>query len=272
MTVCAADCVTPDLAARALERCLDRCDFADAVLFSDTSVAGRFRHEKIEKLRSIADYSDFCLRGMPKMIDTPFVLVIQWDGYVVDVSAWANAFRKYDYIGGVIHQTQGNVVGNGGFSLRSRKLLKALPALPGSRLNEDIVICRMFRETLETKFGIRFAPEKIAERFSYEDQYPGKATFGFHGPPNFWRHESDAEVLHICKRMGDRWLTSFYFYGLLQELLSHDRVGLAKSLYSLARKARSASVLKNVMAPSVPRHQVGLVLDLLERGFTATNS
>jgi hypothetical protein len=64
------------------------------VLFSDTPVAGRFRHEKIEKLKSIADYSDFCLRGMPRMINTPYLLVIQWDGYIVDASAWANAFRK----------------------------------------------------------------------------------------------------------------------------------------------------------------------------------
>ena len=52
--------------ARALEICLDRCDFADAVLFSDTSVAGRFRCEKIDKLSPLADYSDFCLRGMPR--------------------------------------------------------------------------------------------------------------------------------------------------------------------------------------------------------------
>lgn len=267
MTVCAADCVTPDLAARALELCLDRCDFADAVLFSDTSVAGRFRSEKIEKLRSIADYSDFCLRGMPRMISTPFVLVIQWDGYIVDASAWANAFRKYDYIGAVVHDKRGAFVGNGGFSLRSRKLLKALPSLPVSRLSEDVLICQIFRTTLETKFGIRFAPEKIAERFSYEDQYTGKATFGFHAAPNLWRHESDAEVLRICRRMGDGWLTSFFFYGLLQESLGHDRAALAKSLYSLARQTRSSPALKNTMAPFLPRQQVGAILDLLEQGY-----
>jgi hypothetical protein len=256
----------PELAARALEICLDRCDFADAILYSDTPVVGRFRHERIEKLKSIADYSHFCLRVMPVLIDTPFVLVIQWDGYVVDPGAWANAFRKYDYIGGVIHQKQGNVVGNGGFSLRSRKLLKALPSLPGSRLNEDMVICQMFRKTLETDFGIRFAPEKIAERFSYEDQYPGKSTFGFHAAPNFWRHESDEEVLRVCTSMRESWLTSFFFYGLLQESLSHGRVALARSLYGLARQTRSAAGLKTAMAPSVSRQQVALVLDLLEQG------
>jgi hypothetical protein len=243
------------------------------VLFSDTSVAGRFRHEKIEKLRSIADYSDFCLRRMPKMIGTPFVLVIQWDGYIVDTTAWANAFRKYDYVGAVVHDNKRSAfVGNGGFSLRSRKLLKALPSLPVSRLNEDIVICQMFRTTLETKFGIRFAPEKTAERFSYEDQYTGRATFGFHGAPNLWRHESDAEVVQICRRMVDAWLTSFFFYGLLQESLSHGREALAGELYALARKSRSALALKSAMAPSVPRHQVGLILDLLERTLPATNS
>ena len=53
------------------------------------------------------------------MISTPFVLVIQWDGYIVDPSAWANAFRKYDYVGAVVHDKRGTFVGNGGFSLRS---------------------------------------------------------------------------------------------------------------------------------------------------------
>jgi Protein of unknown function (DUF5672) len=237
------------------------------VLFSDTAVAGRFRHEKIEKLRSISDYSDFCLRGMPRMINTPFLLVIQWDGYIVDASAWANAFRKYDYIGAVVHSKRGTFVGNGGFSLRSRKLLKALPTLPGSRLNEDVVICQIFRETLEKKFGIRFAPEKIADRFSYEDQYPGKSTFGFHAAPNLWRHESDEEVLRICRRMGDAWLTSFFFYGLLQESLGHERVGLARSLYAMARRTNNAAALMAAMAPSVARHRVELVLDVLERDY-----
>ncbi len=194
VTVCAADTQAPALAARALELCLDRCDFGDAVLFSDVPVAGRFRHVTIGRLGSLDDYSRVCLRTMPGLIKTEFALVVQWDGYVVNPGAWASAFRKYDYIGATIYRKDGPpAVGNGGFSLRSRKLLDALPKLPAvPGVNEDWVISGVFRKTLENDFGVRFAPQALAERFSYEMKPPSRATFGFHGAFNLWRQESDA--------------------------------------------------------------------------------
>ena len=68
VTVCAADSLHPDLAGRALDICLEKVDFADVVLFADTSIAGRFRYEAIPKLGSSADYSRFCLQEMAKRI------------------------------------------------------------------------------------------------------------------------------------------------------------------------------------------------------------
>lgn len=261
--------MTPELAARALELSIDRCDFGDAVLFSDSSVAGRFRHHKIERLKSIADYSHFCLRVMPGLVETPFVLVIQWDGYVVDPSAWANVFKKYDYVGAVIHHKLGNFVGNGGFSLRSRKLLKALPALPLSGdLHEDEVIGRVFKKTLEQDFGIRFAPERIAERFSYEDHFPGRSTFGFHGPPNLWRHESDDEVMRVCRQLPVARFATSYFYGLIQNCVQFGRGALASRLYALAREAKSGDALKGAFLRAMPSPVVARTLDILEAGYS----
>src|SRR5688572_12154025 len=82
VTVAVADTIHPDLAARALEICLDRCEFADAVLFSNVAVPGRFRSEPIAPLRSLNDYTRFCLQELPVRIATGSVLLVQWDGYV----------------------------------------------------------------------------------------------------------------------------------------------------------------------------------------------
>jgi Protein of unknown function (DUF5672) len=267
MTVCAADSVTPLLAARALERCLDRCDFADAILFSDTPAAGRFRHVAVDRLKSLDDYSRFCLRTMPLRVETEFALVVQWDGYVVDPGAWASAFRKYDYIGAVIPEDGGIVVGNGGFSLRSRKLLDALPRLPlVPGVAEDWVISRVFRKSLENDFGIRFAPAALAERFSYEVKPPKRPTFGFHGMPNLWRHESDAEVLRIAGGGPQSWLTSKLYFLLIVRCLDNDRLSLAGSLYAMTRESQSRETVERLATQWMPAERaVALVAALEDR-------
>src|SRR5690242_16021729 len=99
VTVCAADSLHPELAARALGICMDQCRFGDALLFSDKSVSTRARLVPISPLKSKADYSTFILRDLIRHIRTPWVLIVQWDGYVVDASAWREAFFDYDYIG-----------------------------------------------------------------------------------------------------------------------------------------------------------------------------
>ena len=72
-------------------------------------------------------------------------------------------------------------------SLRSKKLVNSIQKylLPDD-LNsaEDVVICRYLRARLEENDGLRFAPEKIAEMFSYEMRKPNFDTFGFHGLSN----------------------------------------------------------------------------------------
>jgi hypothetical protein len=79
------------------------------------------------------------------------VLVAQWDGFVWQHRMWDPAFLDYDYIGAPwpAHLTRGEQhrnhrVGNGGFSLRSRKLQQFLAEDPRVEVtdNEDVVICR----------------------------------------------------------------------------------------------------------------------------------
>ena len=251
-TVCVADTLTPKLAARALEICLDRCDFEDAILFSDKPVAGRFRNVKIEALRSLDDYSLFCLRQMPKLTTSEFVLVVQWDGYVVDPASWKSGFQKWDYIGAPIPSRTGPpTVGNGGFSLRSRKLLNALPSIPFFPwLGEDWIIAHVMKSALEEDFGIRFAPVELAQRFSHELSLPVGPTFGFHGVPNLPLYESDATIIAMFEAIEPAKLVSNVFFVLLANCVGARRAQLAADLYKIARRHFTADGLLAKLAGS----------------------
>ena len=137
----------------------------------------------IADIGSIADYSRFMIRELGRHIETPHALVVQYDGYVLNGKCWDARFAGYDYVGAPWGEADGGrSVGNGGFSLRSRKLLDALrdPRI-AELVPEDIAICKTYRRLLENEYGIRFAPPELAELFSFESLTPPGPTFGFHG-------------------------------------------------------------------------------------------
>ncbi len=133
-------------------------------------------------------YSKFILKELYKYIHTKYVLIVQHDGFVRNPEAWTNEFLDYDYIGATWWYKDGKNVGNGGFSLRSKKLLELCANLPTNATHpEDHIICRDMRPYLESK-GIKFAPESLANQFSFEGyNQPGTYTnqFGFHGQRAF---------------------------------------------------------------------------------------
>lgn len=137
----------------------------------------------ISPIKSKADYSRFIIKGLAQAFDTSHCLVIQHDGYVIDGTAWDDNFLNYDYIGAPwLYPDPDRNVGNGGFSLRSKKLQLILCHDEVEIIEpEDEVIGRLYRRWLEEKWYIRFAPEKLAHKFSYELHEPYGKTFGFHG-------------------------------------------------------------------------------------------
>ena len=211
------------------------CRFGDAILFSDAKVDGPFRTVPIRRLTSVDDYSQFCLREMVALIRTPFALVVQWDGYVINPQGWANAFRKYDYIGAPWHGMFAPgvpLVGNGGFSLRSRKLLKAIGQLPpAGNLLEDRVICLAHRERLEREFGVRFAPVKLADRFSYQYKIPEVLPFGFHGVEHLWRHAGPEGFSAIAEKLDVGKANAGNMFQLIQNLVANGDADAARALY-----------------------------------------
>jgi len=121
------------------------------------------------------------------LIDTEHALYVQWDGMATRPDLWDDEFLKYDYIGAPWPwKEEGFNVGNGGFSLRSRKLLRtcgfdsAIQLTKQEPVAEDNSIGQHNRAYLEFKYGIKFAPTDVAKRFSFElGDY--RESFGFHG-------------------------------------------------------------------------------------------
>lgn len=168
----------------AIHKTLEHIRPARTILFSDVFIESpKFECIMITPLRCSQKYNEFVTWELGKYpIDTSHILLVQYDGHVLDASAWTDEFLQYDYIGAPWTYTDGRNVGNGGFSLRSMHLHRVLCTdkfiTVGSP--EDEIICRLFRGYLEIHHKIKYAPEELASKFSFEMRPPKQKTFGFH--------------------------------------------------------------------------------------------
>jgi hypothetical protein len=173
------------------------------------------RHVPIQKLGYL-EYGLFILYALQHFVTTDFVLIVQDDGWVLDGRRWRDEFRRYDYIGAPTNfarvtargetrylrgyewvplleqETKVDFVMNGGFCLRSRRLLKAPTELalnyvipPVARMQgppfamqweseshlEDVQLCLDMRASLE-RAGMRFASFALARLFAFEHLHP----------------------------------------------------------------------------------------------------
>lgn len=193
VTLCAVDARSPGLALQSLQRSMAEVTFGRVVLFThdwapQQAVPG-VEIVDIGPVRSGAEYSRFVLKGLPRHIGTSHVLITQWDGFVVQAQAWRDAFLDCDYIGAPWPDLPADrAVGNGGFSLRSRRLLQAgLDDHIRQEHPEDLMLCHEYRAWLEQRHGVRFASLELARGFAFENAAPPGPTFGFHGPYNLPR-------------------------------------------------------------------------------------
>lgn len=176
VTLFGIDAHDPQGLVRAAEICTRGVEFGAVKIITERLFQGR------------EGYSKFCISEMAKYVETSHVLIIHPDGYIQNPSAWKDEWLTYDYIGASWWFKDGKNVGNGGFSLRSKKLLDILVTLELEQYHpEDEVICRHLRRWLEDTHGIKFAPTDVADRFAIEaynvpapdNMYSGQ--FGFHG-------------------------------------------------------------------------------------------
>ena len=134
----------------------------------------------IEPMTNLNEYSKAMIEDLHKYFKTTHCLVVQADSFVVNHKLWKDEFLKYDYIGApwsdelVINQNlvlnvKKNPVGNGGFSLRSRKLVQATAKIDYDSLklplkSEDVVICHyLYDKMIES--GVKFALPKLTPEF-----------------------------------------------------------------------------------------------------------
>lgn len=243
VTLVCVDNRTPTLALQALQRCRAQARFARTVLFTDAATAAGPLPEGIEALpvaiRSVPEYSQFMLRGLLPHVQTPHLLVVQWDGFLLDAAQWTPEFLDYDYIGALLrNEPAGRSVGNGGFSLRSRRLLEALEDVRITPTHpEDTCICQDHRALLEQAHGIRFAPPALAARFAYERVPSPGATFGFHGMFNLHRALTPAALHDLLDALPDGMFVGMDARDLCRALLQDRRLDDAARV--LARRLRA---------------------------------
>jgi hypothetical protein len=173
VTLLSIDTTRPDRTLKALAACERYVEFGDKLFIvsgmgSFTTTSG-IRVAPTDEVHSYRDYNHFVIKRLASFVHTSFVLIVQHDGFILNPGAWSDAFLDYDYVGAPWLYRDNHNVGNGGFSLRSKRLLDCLQA--DDQITkfcpEDHQICRTYGSRL-TQAGIRFAPETVARQFSIE--------------------------------------------------------------------------------------------------------
>jgi hypothetical protein len=239
VTLCCIDTRSVDQALYAIQRSMAQVRFGQ-VLFLAPPPQGDQAHRidgmewrVISTLQTIEDYNRAVLHDLADHVRTPYALIVQWDGFVTTADMWRPEFLTVDYIGAPwYHGGHSGKVGNGGFSLRSKRLLDKLSAMHLDFTQpEDAVICEQRRAELENDHGIRFAPLEMAQAFGCEyGAY--RRTFGFHGMHNFAHVMSRADL--------DEWVTH-----IPNEILRHKHTRkLIKELMLMNRSQEAVQLLR----------------------------
>jgi hypothetical protein len=199
VTLCTVSSVYIEDHIRALKYSSQYFKFKETKFISDKEINEPcIEWIKCKEMTSLHDYSFFMVNEFPKFINTEFVLIVQADGFIINPHKWTDIFLEYDYIGAPWpHEPQWGFegdtrVGNGGFSLRSKKLID-MPLklnLPNRDKavdvwHEDAYYCIVQRKILQEN-GCKFAPLEVAKHFSheiYEVDLEGIEPFGFHSRP-----------------------------------------------------------------------------------------
>jgi len=203
ITLLAATSVDIDQTQLAMRISLHNIEFAAAKLLSSSAPSKKYPDIEYVEIphMDFLGYSRLMIEDLHKYFTTSHCLIVQSDSFVINADLWKKEFLEFDYIGApwsnkvqvnpnLVLNMEKNPVGNGGFSLRSRKLVKTTSKINFSSLkfsikSEDIIICHyLYKEMIES--GIRFAPPKVAAQFSMENVnnlygQDVNSVFGFHG-------------------------------------------------------------------------------------------
>lgn len=192
---------------KALNYCKKFFDFGETILITDCE-------EQFDGIKTIkidkCDYQaiNLYMFHYGRYTHNDFALCIHNDGHIINPNLWTDDFLKYDYIGApwpnpdvwpqfinIKTHLERNNVGNGGFSLRSRKFLDYCLTFKDTESWSEDMFLSLLRYEDAVKYGIKFAPTELAYKFSMEippDWNPDKPQmfdmskhFGWHGKAFF---------------------------------------------------------------------------------------
>lgn len=293
VTLLVLDTRDPDAAVVGMQKSMAAIRFADAVLLTyDGYVCNdpRISVKAIPPLQNIEAYSRFMIKELGNYFATRHVLIAQWDGFVVNPEIWDDSFLEYDYIGAP-WKNHRHAVGNGGFCLRSRKLLDALKDPEIKFFDpEDFAICDRYHDLLVSRYGIRFAPIDVARRFSCETYKPPSPSFGVHGIGSVHWVVSDQTHLEFLKWVPEsallgttgrtvakdcidtgKWQSAAYILALRSKAASFPKkMDVAKLKLKLALKLgrrREVESITSVFEPGPPVTQRQSLIESLQKGF-----
>jgi hypothetical protein len=216
VTLICVDGVNPDLSIKALRYSDREINFENVKLLSSADPSLDLKNIQYIKVPEMSweGYNDFILNKLTDYIETPFCITVQTDGFILNPDLWRNEFFNYDYIGAPWpdddnwidlqwEKTRNSYrlndkksrVGNGGFSLRSKKFLEESSKYAScTGYGEDTFLCNINYKEMLAK-GIKFPSVELASNFSIEnpikelgyswpnsdDKFNGNCSFGFHG-------------------------------------------------------------------------------------------
>ena len=197
-----------------IDKCCESITFGKKVLMTTDDNIDSLSKERddvefhlIDRMPTRKDYNIFLCSRLTDYITTEYTLYIQEDGYILHPNSWSDEFLNYDYIGVPWLYEDGtplpfcgslnDVVGCGGFTLRSKKFMDLSASLnyDGS-VNDDVYLCTSrYAKNFMMDSGIKYAPLDVAFRFGtggaivesiekfielgmVDKNYP---PFGFHG-------------------------------------------------------------------------------------------
>lgn len=196
ITLINLDGCEPENSLKTLEYCCKDISFESVKLITYEKVISNNVEVILVPKLSQFEYNKFLIENLNDFVDTEFCILIQNDGFICNPKKWQDKFLNFDYIGSPWGQDWGSNckyrVGNGGFSLRSKKFLQTVQEnikdfgqnLSGHLKSEDYFLCYNHRDYLES-LGLKWADLETASQWGLEGVIPEFSkrfgeTLGFH--------------------------------------------------------------------------------------------
>lgn len=181
------DCIDPHQAALTINYCQRHFNFGKSILITHENIDVHNIELHLIKKINLNEYSNHVLK-LIEHSHNDYIMIVQCDGHIINSQLWDDEYLQYDYIGApwpneeswirLQHKDQLNYikknfkknrVGNGGFSIRSKKFLQFSSQYDScGGIGEDSFLCtRKYEDAIE--YGIKFAPFELAFKFSYEN-------------------------------------------------------------------------------------------------------